>query len=137
MWSLVPVLVWMMTGFYMVLFLAAMENIPEEFYEAAVLDGASGARQFWHITMPLIREVLVVGVVFLIITMLKLFDIVWVMENQFPQRDSHVMATLVYQKVFTEYNVGYGAAVAVVLFLLVFAATLVTLRFSRKEALEY
>lgn len=137
LWSVVPMLVWIATGFYMVLFLAAMENIPESLYEAAELEGASGAQQFRHITLPLIREVMVVGVVFLIISSLKTFDIIWVMENAWPRRESHVMATLMYQKVFTEYNVGYGAAVAVVLFLLVFGATLVTLRFSRKEALEY
>jgi ABC-type sugar transport system permease subunit len=137
MWALIPVLAWMMTGFYMVLYLAAMQSIPEEYYEAALLDGAGGVQQFWHVTLPLIREVLVVGVVFLIISVLKIFDIVWVMENQWPSRDSHVMATLIYQKVFTEYNVGYGAAVSVILFVLVFCATLVTLRFSRREALEF
>jgi ABC-type sugar transport system permease subunit len=136
-WSIVPVLVWTATGFYMVLFLAAMENIPESYYEAAALDGASGLSQFWHVTLPCMREVLVVGIVFLIISSLKTFDILWVMENQWPTRDTHVMATLIYQKTFSEYNVGYGAAVAVLLFILVFAATLVTLRFSRKEALEY
>jgi ABC-type sugar transport system permease subunit len=59
------------------------------------------------------------------------------MENEHPIRDSHVMATLLYQKVFSEYNVGYGSAVAVLLFALVFIATLLTLRLSRKEALEY
>ncbi len=136
-YSIVPMLVWTMTGFYMVLFLAAMEGIPESFYEVAELEGASPFRQFWHITLPLIREVLVVGIVFLVITSLKLFEAVWIMDNEWPSRETHVMATLLYQKVFSEYNVGYGSAVAVMLFVLVFLATLVTLRFSRREALEY
>jgi len=136
-WWLVPMMIWTATGFYMVLFLAAMQSIPESYYEAARLDGASGASQFWHITFPLIREVLVVGIVFLIISGAKFFDAVWVMESQYPTQDSHVLATVLYQKVFTEYNVGYAAAVAVMLFVLVFCATLVTLRYSRKEALEY
>lgn len=135
--SLVPMMVWTATGFYMVLFLAAMENIPETFYEAAELDGASGFAQFRHITFPLIREVVTVGLVFLVIGSLKFFDPIWVMENQRPVRDSHVLATVLYQKVFSEYNVGYGSAVAVLLFLLVFTATLLTLRLSRREALEY
>lgn len=137
LWSVIPVLVWMATGFYMVLYLAAMQNIPETYYEVARLEGASGVVQFWHVTLPLIREVLVVGVVFLIISSLKTFDLIWVMENQWPAPESHVMTTLLYQKVFGEYTIGYGAAVAVVLFLLVFAATLVTLRFSRREAVEF
>ena len=136
-YSIVPMMVWTATGFYMVLFLAAMENIPETFYEAARLDGASEFAQFRHITFPLIREVFTVGVVFLVIGSLKFFDAIWVMENQQPTKDSHVLATVLYQKVFTEYNVGYGSAVAVLLFILVFLATLVTLKLSRKEALEY
>jgi ABC-type sugar transport system permease subunit len=136
-YSIVPMMVWTATGFYMVLFLAAMENIPETFYEAAKLDGASEFAQFRHITFPLIREVFTVGVVFLVIGSLKFFDAIWVMENQQPTSDSHVLATVLYQKVFTEYNVGYGSAVAVLLFILVFLATLVTLKLSRKEALEY
>jgi ABC-type sugar transport system permease subunit len=85
----------------------------------------------------MIREVIAVGLVFMVIGCAKFFDAVWVMENQYPTPDSHVMATVLYQKVFSEYNVGYAAAVAVMLFLIVFASTLVTLRLSRQEALEY
>ncbi|GMU92216.1 MAG: ABC transporter permease [Candidatus Hydrogenedentota bacterium] len=136
-YSLVPMIVWTATGFYMVLFLAAMEGIPETYYEAAKLDGASAPSQFLHITLPLIREVLTVGLVFLVIGCLKLFDVVWIMDNEWPTKETHVLATLMYQKVFSEYNVGYGAAVAVLMFALVFVATLFTLRLSRKEALEY
>lgn len=136
-YSIVPMTVWTATGFYMVLFLAAMENIPETFYEAATLDGASAFAQFRHITFPLIREVFTVGLVFMVIGSLKFFDAIWVMENQWPTKESHVLATVLYQKVFSEYNVGYGSAVAVLLFILVFIATLLTLRLSRKEGLEY
>lgn len=136
-YAIVPMMVWTAVGFYMILFLAAMQSIPEELYEAATLDGATGRQQFFGITLPLIREVFVVGVVFFIISSAKFFDAVWVMESQYPSRDSHVLATVLYQKIFTEYNIGYAAAVAVVLFALVFLATLITLRWSRKDALEY
>ncbi len=114
-----------------------MESIPETYYEAAKLDGATPAGQFRHITLPMIREVLTVGIVFFVLSTAKCFDAVWVMENQYPTKDSHVMATVLYQKIFTEYNVGYGAAVAVLLFAIVFGATLVTMRLSRREALEF
>lgn len=136
-YALIPMLTWISVGFYMILFLAAMQSIPEEFYEAADLEGANNRQQFWHITLPLIREVFIVGIVFFIISSAKFFDAVWVIESEFPSSDSHVMATVLYQKVFTEYNVGYAAAVAVVLFALVFLATLITLNFSHKESLEY
>ena len=121
----------------MVLFLAAMQSIPEEYYEDATIDGASPRQQFWHITFPLIREVFIVGIVFFIISSAKFFDAVWVMEAELPNKNSHVMTTVLYQKVFHEYNVGYAAAIAVVLFVLVFIATLITLNFSRKDTLEY
>ncbi len=135
--ALIPMMVWTAVGFYMVLFLAAMQNIPESYYEAAKLDGASGFAQFRYITLPLIREVFTVGIVFFIISSAKFFDSVWVIENQYPTKESHVMATVLYQKIFTEYNIGYGAAVAVLLFVLVLCATLITLRFASKEAIEY
>lgn len=136
-YALIPIMVWTGTGFYMVLFLAAMQSIPESYYDAAKLDGASPLAQFRLITLPLMREVLVVAAVFLIIFTMKFFDAIWVIENQYPTQESHVLATLLYQKVFSEYNIGYGAAVAVLLFIIVFAATLVTLRISRKDAIEY
>jgi len=136
-YALIPVMVWTGTGFFMVLFLAAMQTIPESYYDAAKLDGASPVAQFRHITLPLMREVLIVAAVFLIISSMKFFDSVWVIENQYPTTESHVLATVLYQKVFSEYNIGYGAAVAVLLFIIVFAATLITLRMKQKEALEY
>lgn len=137
LYAIVPMMVWTFTGFYMVLFLAAMEAIPESFYEVARLEGAGPVAQFRYVTLPLIREVLVIACIFLLIMSMKFFDPIWVMENGRPTGDTHVLATLLYEKVFTEYNVGYGAAVAVVLFIIVFAATLATLMLSRREALEY
>ena len=136
-YALIPMMVWMATGFYMVLFLAAMQGIPETYYEVARLEGASAWAQFRHVTLPLIRETVSVAMVFLIISSMKFFDPVWVLENQRPTRDSHVLSTLLYQKVFTEYNVGYGAAVALLLFVIVFVATLVSLRLSRADRVEY
>jgi ABC-type sugar transport system permease subunit len=137
MWALVPMMVWSATGFYMVLFLAAMENIPESFYEAARLDGATPTRLFFSVTLPLMWDVLTTGIIFLIIGGLKIFDAIWVMENGRPTQDTHSMSTLMYSKVFEEYNIGYGSAIAVLLFVLVLAATLVSFRLLRRERLEY
>lgn len=136
-YAIAPMMVWAMTGFFMVLFLAAMGGIPETYYEVARLEGATGFQQFRMITLPLIREVLSIGIIFLVILSLKYFDPIWVMENQQPSRDSHVLATLLYQKVFSEYNVGYGSAIAVLLFVLVFLATLISLRLSRGDKVEF
>jgi raffinose/stachyose/melibiose transport system permease protein len=137
MFSIIPMIVWSATGFYMVLFLAAMGGIPQSYYEAARLEGATSRQQFFHITLPLMREILVVAVVFMIISMMKYFDPVWVIENEIPTRESHVLATLLYQKVFTEFDMGYASAVAVLLFLIVLGASAVSLAWSRKERIEY
>jgi ABC-type sugar transport system permease subunit len=137
LWAIVPMSVWAATGFFMVLFLAAMENIPNDFYEAARLDGASVPTQFRRITLPLMWDVLTTGIIFLVVGGLKFFDIIWVMENGRPSPATHTMASLMYAKVFEEYNVGYGTAIAVLLFLLVLMATLVSFRLLRRERLEY
>lgn len=137
MWAIVPMIIWSATGFYMVLFLAAMENIPESFYEAARLDGASNTRLFFSVTLPLMWDVLTVGIIFLVIGGLKIFDAIWLMENGRPTNETHSMSTLMYSKVFEEYNIGYGSAVAVFLFLLVLGATLISFRLLRRERLEY
>jgi len=137
LWAIVPMSVWTATGFFMVLFLAAMENIPETYYEAAKLDGATPARQFWHITLPLMWDVLTIGIVFLVVGGLKFFDAIWVMENGRPSPATHTMSTLMYSEVFEQYNVGRGTAIAVLLFVLVLAVTLVSLRLLRRERIEY
>jgi ABC-type sugar transport system permease subunit len=137
LWSLIPMIVWGATGFYMVLFLAAMENIPETYYEAAQLDGATPSQIFFRITLPLIWEVLTTGIIFLIIGGLKVFDTVWVMENGRPNDKTHTMSTLMYSKVFEEYNIGQGTAIAVLLFVFVLIATRLSQRFMQSEALEY
>ncbi|MCF6286855.1 MAG: sugar ABC transporter permease [Candidatus Hydrogenedentes bacterium] len=135
--SIIPMIVWSATGFYMVLFLAGMGGIPKSYYEAARLEGATAWQQFWHITFPLLREILVVAVVFMMISLMKYFDPIWVMENEAPNRESHVLATLLYQKVFTEYDMGYASAVAVLLFLIVLGASAFSFAWSRKERIEY
>lgn len=137
LWALVPMIVWSATGFYMVLFLAAMENIPESFYEAARLDGASNGKIFWSVTLPLMWDVLTTGIVFLIVGGLKYFDAIWVMENGRPSASTHTLSTLMYAKVFEEYNIGYGTAIAVLLFLLVLLVTLISRRLLQRERLEY
>jgi ABC-type sugar transport system permease subunit len=132
LWALVPMIVWSATGFYIVLFLAAMEEIPAEIYEAARLDGVTPTTGFFRITLPLMWDVLTTGIVFLVIGGLKVFDSIWVMENGRPSADTHTLATLMYAKVFEEYDIGYGTAIAVCLFALVMAATVLSLRLLRR-----
>ncbi len=135
-WSLIPISIWGACGFNMVLYLAAMEAIPETFYEAARIDGASPWRQFWTITLPLIWEILVISLVFMVIGGMKAFEIIWLLTEQQTQSRDHVISTYMVQTMFQEYRVGEATAMAVLLFLMILAATAATLRFTRRETVE-
>lgn len=136
-WALIPMSIWGACGFNMLLFLAAMEGIPRSLYEAADLDGASHWRQFWTITLPLIWDVLSISIVFMIIGGMKAFETIWLLTNQRPVTETHVIGTQMVQAMFTEFKVGEATAIAVLLFLMVFFGTASTLRLMRRETVEY
>ncbi|MEA2734996.1 MAG: N-acetylglucosamine transport system substrate-binding protein [Humisphaera sp.] len=135
-WALIPIMIWGACGFNMVLYLAAMQSIPESYYEAATIDGASKWRQFWTITLPLIWDVLTISIVFLVIGGMKAFETIWLLTNQRPQTDNHVIATRMIHTMFQEYRVGEATALAVLLFLMVFVGTAATMRGLRRETVE-
>ena len=135
-WALIPISIWGACGFNMVLYLAAMQSIPESYYEAATIDGASKWRQFWTITLPLIWDVLTISIVFLIIGGMKAFEIIWLLTNQRPQTDNHVIATKMVYTMFQEYKVGEATALAVLLFLMVFIGSAATMRGLKRETVE-
>ncbi len=127
-WALIPMTVWGACGFYTVLYLAAMEAVPQSLYEAAEIDGASAWRQFWQITLPLIWDILSISVVFLVIGGMKAFEVIWLLTNQQPNTEDHVIGTRMVQTMFSEFKVGEATAIAVLLFLMVFLGTAATLR---------
>jgi len=135
--ALVPMSVWGACGFNVLLFLAAMERIPRSLYEAAELDGASAWQQFRHITLPLIRDVLSIALVFLVIGGMKAFEAIWLLTNQGPTTEQHVIGTRMVQTMFVEFRVGEATAIAVMLFLMVFFGSATTLRLMRAERVEY
>lgn len=135
-WSLIPMSVWGACGFYMVLYLAAMQAVPEELYEAAELDGASPWRQFWTITLPMIWDVLTISVVFLIIAGMKAFDVIWLLTNQRPTTENHVIATRIVQTMFSEFDMGQATAMAVILFILVFVGTALCMRLMQRDTVQ-
>ncbi|RRJ97337.1 extracellular solute-binding protein [Opitutaceae bacterium TAV4] len=129
--ALIPIYLWMACGFNLVLYLAAMESIPAELYEAAALDGASTARQFFSVTLPLIREVLVISAVFLVIGGLNAFELVWLLTSQDPTSGSHTLGTLMVSTMFTEFQIGRATAIAVVMFTLVLVGSAAVMRAMR------
>ncbi|MCM2274491.1 MAG: extracellular solute-binding protein [Candidatus Didemnitutus sp.] len=135
-WAIVPIYVWMACGFNLVLYLAAMEGINPELYEAAELEGASRARQFFSITLPLIWEVVVVSAVFIVIAGLNAFELVWLLTQQDPDTSTHTLGTMMVTSMFKEFQIGRATAIAVLLFVLVLAGSAALMRGLRREEVE-
>jgi alpha-glucoside transport system permease protein len=114
---LMVILIWVQTGFAMVVLSAAIKAIPEEILEAARMDGATGTKQFFWVTIPMIRNTLVVVLTTVMITTLKIFDIIRTMTG--GNFGTQVLANEMYSQAFEQYNIGRGSALAVILFLAV------------------
>lgn len=110
-----------------------MQTIPQMVYEAAALDGASAARTFFRITLPLTRPILVMVVIVSMIGSFQIFDTVAVATKGGPIGSTRVIYFYIYQKAFEQGQMGYAAAMSVVLLLIILLMTLVQLRFSRAE----
>ncbi|MFA6962783.1 MAG: extracellular solute-binding protein [Opitutaceae bacterium] len=134
--ALLPIYLWMACGFNLVLYLAAMEGIPTDLYEAADLEGASPTRQFFTITLPLIWEVLVISAVFLVIGGLNAFEMIWLLTSQDPASGSHTLSTLMVSTMFQEFQVGRATAIAVVMFVLVLVGSAAVMRALKRESVE-
>ena len=131
---LIAVLVWIQTGFAMVILSAAMKNVPDEIVEAAMLDGASSWRRFIQVTLPMIRSTLVVVLTTITIGTLKVFDIVRTMTGGNFQ--TNVIANEMYSQSFRQLNYGQGSALAVILFVAVVPIIWYNVRQLRLERTE-
>lgn len=129
--------IWQQVGFFMVLFIAAMESVPVTYYEAAMLDGASRWHIFWNITLPMIWDTLQTGLIFIMINATNMFAITQTMTEGGPSRSSEVLSTYLYVEAFINSQFGYGTAVAVALFFLTLLISVVLSRLLNRESLEY
>jgi ABC-type sugar transport system permease subunit len=125
---------WQQTALALILYLAALTTVPKDLLEAAEIDGASNWQQFRKIIVPLLRPATVVVIALAIINTLKGFDIVFVLTNGGPFYTSSNLAMFMYSETFYKFQVGYGAAVAVALFIL--AAIFIVLYFRQSRAAE-
>ena len=136
--SLIAPQAWMYIGFYMVLFIAAIQNVPEEYYESAVIDGAGQMCQFYAITVPLIWSTLRTAFVFFVVNAFsRTFALVYVMTEGGPNHASELVTTYLYNQAFKYSNFGYGSAIGVFLFAVVGTISLIVLSVTQREAIEY
>lgn len=118
--SIIAVAVWRQVGYVMILFLAGLQSVDPFLVEASKIDGCNGWKTFIHVILPQLQPVTVVVVVISIIDSLRAFDLVSVMTRGGPFNRSSVLANYMYIVSFNNYKMGYGAAVAVILFLISF-----------------
>ncbi|MEU6248082.1 sugar ABC transporter permease [Glycomyces sp. NPDC047010] len=123
MFVIFGILTWKFFGFHMILFLAGRQNIPDELYEAAAIDGATGAQAFRSITLPLMGPTVRMIVFLSVIGSVQLFDLVYVLTGGGPFHASETLAITMYEQGFQRNQVGYASALSIAMFLisLVFA----------------
>jgi multiple sugar transport system permease protein len=117
--------IWWTIGFNFVLYLAGLQDIPRELYEAAAVDGATEWQQIRSISIPLLRRTTTVVVLLQIIASLKIFDQVYLMSQGGPGTSSQVVLTLVADTAFTNYRVGAGSAASVLLLIVILIVTII------------
>jgi multiple sugar transport system permease protein len=131
--AVIIVNIWRGLPFFAITVLAGLMSIPREYYEAAEVDGASGRQRFWNVTLPLLKPVLAVVILFSTIFTFSDLVIVQVLTRGGPVNTTHLFATLAYQVGLNGGNLGQGAAISLFLFPMLAAVVFVQLRYIRKE----
>ncbi|GAA3465872.1 carbohydrate ABC transporter permease [Nonomuraea roseola] len=130
--SIVIALTWHYTGYNAVIYLAGLQSIPKELYEAAMVDGAGAARRFWSITVPQLRPILALTVVLSTIGTLQLFDEPFVLTGGGPDNSTLTISLYLYQNGFRYFDFGYAAAIAYALTLIVAVFGIAQMRLQKK-----
>ncbi|MFO1039560.1 MAG: sugar ABC transporter permease [Geminicoccaceae bacterium] len=136
-WALVGVSIasiWWDLGLAFVIFLAALQDVPEELYEAASIDGAGRMRQLWHVTLPQMRPAISMVVTLQLIASLRIFSQVYVMTNGAPAGASQSVIHYVYQTAIVQTRLGYASAVAILLFGVILVVTILQRVLLREQA---
>lgn len=125
--------VWLSTPFVVVLLLAGLQSIPSEVNEAAQVDGASGMKMFWHITVPLLKPIIMLAILFRVMDAIRRFDTIYVMTGGGPGNATTTLDLFAYFNAFTYLEVGKGAAIAMVMLLIIFIVSWPILRQTQKS----
>ncbi len=135
--AVVATICWQFIPFYMIIFAAAISGIPEELRESAYLDGASPSQAFFRITLPLLSNTIRTAAILSLTGSLKYFGLIYVMTQGGPDHASELLATYMYKQAFTNFRMGYGSTIAMSMFIVSFALTVVLLRLGRRSEVNY
>ena len=134
MWAVILMRVWRGAGSYCAYFLAGLTSIPEELYESAMIDGANSFQQFWKITLPLLKPMLVFVIIMSTILSFQLFDEPWILTQGGPANSTLTLQMYLYQTSFLKQDFSKGAAVSYVMTLLMLAASVVSVSRQKDSA---
>jgi len=132
LFSIFIALTWKYFGFHMLLYLAGLQNIPQELEEAATIDGANSFQNFYYITLPLLGSTIRTSVYLSVLGSIQQFILVWIMTKGGPVNASETLATYMYRFGFVRFQLGYGSAVAIYMFLLCLIFSLIYQRLTRQ-----
>ncbi len=137
-YSIIIAMVWQAIGYYMVMYMASMANIPESLYESASLEGAGRLKQFFSITLPLIWTNIRTTLTFFVISTINMsFLMVKAMTNGGPDGASNVFLSYMYQEAYTNSSYGYGMAIGVAVFLFSFALAAILNAVTKRDEIEF
>lgn len=125
--------VWRDMGYYMILYLAGLQAIPVETYEAAAMDGANAWQRFWNVTVPGLRPTTFFVTVMLTVASFKVFDLIVVMTDGGPGRATTVLSQLIYREGIKEGRFGYSSAISLVLFIIVLSITVIQFKIQQRK----
>ncbi|PLR95952.1 carbohydrate ABC transporter permease [Bacillus sp. T33-2] len=131
--AVMAVTIWKGLGYYMVIYLAGLQSIPSDLYEAADIDGASKWKQILHITIPLLMPSIMIVSIMSSISAMKVFEEIYVMTGGGPLNSSKTLVFYIYQQAFEKLQMGYASAAGVILFLLTLVLSVFNLRFMGKK----
>ncbi len=136
--SVIVIMVWKLTGFYVILFMAAIQNIPQTIYESAKIDGAGEIRQTFSITLPLIRDVVRTSLIFFLINAENCgFQVIYILTQGGPNRASEIMTTYMYSQITEQSRFGYGSALSFVILAITMILALTMLKVTEHETYQY
>jgi raffinose/stachyose/melibiose transport system permease protein len=137
MTAVILVTAWGGTAYYLTIGFAAVTGIPDDVLESAEIDGASGVKKVFYITIPMVWEAIKISIIMIITGVLKIFDIVFVMTEGGPNGLTHVPATLMYYEAFKYNHYGLGSAISTIIFLMSIIITVISLKLMTGEKYEY
>lgn len=130
--TIMLVAIWKQAGYYMIIFIAGLQAIPRQLYEAASIDGASSINKFFKITLPMLSPTMFMVLILNIIGSFQVFDLISIMTNGGPGSSTNVLVYRIYQEGFQNLKFGYASAMAYFLFLIVLIITLIQFRGQKK-----